>query len=189
MFRFITLGIVLYSFAINANGQDTLMVQNGEQYIGRVTYNWCDGRKDQNTCVRIRGNDGLDKTFTGEEVIYFYKWGVKYLVKVIPTDSIYRVYPVLLDGEVQVIDLGFPQDDNVLVAAVIFPNGLLMPVTKKLYEKWILPEYLNKEAFKEWYERNETLKFPKRRRDRLGGRKQNQITEFIIKVTTIYNRL
>lgn len=168
--------------------QNYLVKQNGEKVFGKISYKNCSGKADPSVCFRVKSNSGLDLTYHGEEVDYFNIGEDKYIVRKIFSDSIFRVYHVLLDGTVQVIDLGFSFDDN-QVAAVVLRSGLIMPVTKKLYEKWILPEFLKKESFKEWYDKNEVLKFPKRKKDRLGGRKQRKINEFIIKLTIIYNRL
>ena len=93
-------------------------------------------------------------------------------------------YPVVLDGPVKLFDCELEVDWEIY--SVELPNGQFLPITEKIYYKWVLPYYLQNPSFKAWYDELNVF-FPNRKNDVLGAKGQPKVNRFIYKMTQKYN--
>ncbi len=171
-FRYIIV-ICFFSSYISHFGQGKVVLRNGEEYLGKVKTKMCFGRSCDSLKV-IVSNHGKTQTFSGYEIEYFVKKRGKSIVrKYKALNDFYRPYFLKVDGTIKVFDCDISDRDEIFCLEL--GNGMFFPITEKIYYKWILPYMLEKDTFRDWYEKNnENFVYPSAKKDRLGGKNQKQ---------------
>jgi predicted AlkP superfamily pyrophosphatase or phosphodiesterase len=186
-FRYI---IVICFFSISSNllGQGKVVLRNGEEYFGRVKAKMCFGRGCDSLKIVV-SDHWKSQTFSGYEIEYFVtKRGKSIVRKYKALNDAYQSYFLEVEGTIKVFDCKLSDEKHIFCLEL--GNGMFFPVTEKIYYKWILPYMLEKDTFRDWYEKNnENFVYPSAKKDRLGGKNQKQVNKFIIKISTIYNLL
>lgn len=183
----ITVLLLLTTFSLL--GQDRLVTKNGEEIKGDIKSTICFLRQCDSLKVTIVEKNGKSHTFSGYEIDYYISRKEKYIVRSYePLADFYQSYHLIVDGTILVFESDLSLDHEIYCLEL--GNGMFFPVTEKIYNKWILPYMLEKETFRIWHEKHgHHFVYPTTKKDKVGGRKQNKVNRFIVKVTTMYNIL
>jgi hypothetical protein len=177
---------LLLNCAVKVSAKEYLVLSSGDTIRGKCSVAACLGKKCDSLKIVVKNIDGK-QSFSGYEVKYLKKKHHTFIIRkyevLAPFHQLFRLD---VDGPIKVFDCYLDHDKH--IACVEMENGLFLPVTEKIYTKWILPELLKKESFYNWFTlHGRAYVYPSSKDDRLGGRNQNKVNRFIIKLITMYN--
>jgi hypothetical protein len=185
--------VVLLLLFLNLIGQvsakEYLVLGSGDTIVGKCKVLPCFFNKCDSLKIVVTNENGKTR-YSGYEVTYLRKKHHSFIIRKHDVLApFYQLFRLDVDGAIKVFDCKI--DDERHIVSVEMENGLFLPVTEKIFNKWILPELLKKESFYNWYTlHGRAFVYPSSNdEEKLGGRNQPKVNRFIIKLITIYNNL